>query len=221
MARFKIPIIHEDERFVVIDKPSGLLSVPGKGLEKQDCAVWRVRLMYPRARGPMVVHRLDMETSGLMVVALDEDAQRQLSMQFEGRQVEKSYAALLEGSVEGETGEVRLPLRADLQNRPRQIVDFEHGMRAHTSWRVLAREIDRTRVEFRPVTGRTHQLRVHAATARDAFGERGGGLGCPIVGDGLYGTTGSGARLMLHAAGLSFLVPGGSRRLDFVCPAPF
>lgn len=214
-------VIHADRRFIVIDKPAGLLSVPGKGPDKQDCAAARARRMFPAATGPMVVHRLDMETSGLLVLALDEDAQRELSAQFELRTVEKAYTALLDGIVALEEGEVRLPLRPDLDRRPIQIVDFTHGRAAVTRFRVLAREIDRTRLRFEPVTGRTHQLRVHAAYAGPAGPSGGQVLGHPILGDGLYGTPGSAERLLLHASELSFLHPSTGRRLAFESRAPF
>ncbi len=206
-----IAIMHAAERYVVVDKPSGLLSVPGKGEGKRDCAVARVRAMFPSATGPLVVHRLDMETSGLLVFGLDAGAQRDLSRQFEGRAVEKSYLALVDGLVEGESGRIELPLRCDLNRRPIQIVDHERGREAVTLWRVLGRDVDRTLVEFRPLTGRSHQLRVHAAA----------GLGAPILGDPLYGRADSAPRLMLHAAGLSFREPGGGRRVEFESPASF
>jgi len=212
-----IPVVHASERYVIVDKPAGLLSVPGKGEGKQDCAVSRVRAMFPRASGPMVVHRLDMDTSGLLLIALDEDSQRELSRQFEERVTEKQYVALLDGEVEGEMGEILLPLRADILNRPYQIVDLEKGREAVTRWRVLAREVDRTRIQFEPLTGRSHQLRVHAAA----------GLGCPILGDLLYGKPpGIGhkrgaERLMLHASRLSFLEPGTVRRVEFESGVPF
>lgn len=216
-----IPIVHEDAwlRFVVVNKPAGLLSVPGIGPEKQECVISRVKAMYPHATGPMMIHRLDMETSGLLVVALEPEAQRELSIQFHNRVVEKSYVALLDGVVARDEGEIRLPMRLDVENRPYQIVDFVQGKEAVTGYRVTGREVDRTRVEFRPVTGRTHQLRVHAASEAKK-GEEGGGLGCPIVGDSLYGRTplGLGAPpfgLMLHAAALSFLDPETGRRLEF------
>jgi tRNA pseudouridine32 synthase/23S rRNA pseudouridine746 synthase len=205
--------VFEHERFVVIEKPAWMLSVPGKGPERADCAAARVRARYPRARGPIVVHRLDMETSGLMVTALDEEAQRELSRQFERRVVEKRYVALVrEGGtpLEGEAGELRLPMRADIDNRPVQIVDHVHGREAVTRWRVLAHEVDRWRVLFEPLTGRTHQIRVHASA----------GLGRPIIGDGLYGGEPA-ERLMLHASRLSFLEPGTRRRVEFESPAPF
>lgn len=206
-----VPIVHAASRFVVVDKPAGMLSVPGKGEEKADCALSRLRAMFPGATGPMVVHRLDMDTSGLLVVALDEDAQRDLSDQFARRVVEKSYIALLDGSLAGDQGVIDLPMRADIEHRPMQIVDHIHGRPAITRWRVLAREIDRTRVEMSPHTGRTHQLRLHAAA----------GLLAPILGDVLYGDGASVPRLMLHATGLSFLEPGTGRRMEFESPAPF
>lgn len=197
-------VVYADDRLVVIEKPPGMLSVPGKGADKQDCAVARVREMFPKARGPMVVHLLDMETSGLLVVALDAPTQRALSMHFESRRVDKAYIALLEGIVETDEGIIDLPMRADLDNRPMQVIDHARGSAAATRWRVLAREVDRTRVRFEPVTGRTHQLRLHARA----------GLGHPIVGDPLYGTGGAG-RLMLHATYLAFPGPDGARRLEF------
>jgi tRNA pseudouridine32 synthase/23S rRNA pseudouridine746 synthase len=203
-------IILAAPRFVVVDKPTGMLSVPGKGPEKQDCAASRVRALFPAATGPLVVHRLDMETSGLLVFGLDENSQRDLSAQFERRQTDKKYVALLEGAVEQDAGEISLPIRLDVDRRPYQVVDHVHGREALTRYRVLSHEIDSTRVEFIPLTGRTHQLRVHAAA----------GLGCPIVGDVLYGD-GRGERLMLHAAELSFVDPGTGRRVHVSSPVPF
>jgi tRNA pseudouridine32 synthase/23S rRNA pseudouridine746 synthase len=206
----ELRIVLQGERFVVVDKPSGMLSVPGKGPDKQDCVPARVRAMFPEATGPLVVHRLDMETSGLLVLGLDEEAQRELSGQFERRETEKKYLALLEGAVAQDSGEVSLPIRLDVERRPYQIVDHVHGREAVTRYRVLSHEIDRTRVEFVPVTGRTHQLRVHAAA----------GLACPIVGDVLYGRKG-GERLMLHACELSFVDPRTGRRVHVHSEAPF
>jgi tRNA pseudouridine32 synthase/23S rRNA pseudouridine746 synthase len=203
-------IILQGERFVVVDKPSGMLSVPGKGPQKQDCVAARVRAMFPGATGPLIVHRLDMETSGLLVLGLDEDAQRDLSGQFERRTTDKRYTAILEGSVVQDVGDITLPIRLDVDRRPFQIVDHVQGREAVTRYRVLSREIDRTRVEFTPLTGRTHQLRVHAAA----------GLACPIVGDVLYGRD-SGERLMLHASWLAFVDPGTGRRVEVESPAPF
>lgn len=198
-----------------MDKPAGMLSVPGKGANKQDCVASRVAAMFPGATGPLVVHRLDMETSGLLVLGLDPGAQRSLSAQFEARSVEKAYVALVEGAPAHDAGTITLPLRPDVSNRPIQIVDAAHGRPAVTRWRVLSREVDRTRVEFQPLTGRTHQLRVHAASP----GPR-GGLGHPIIGDTLYGGPAA-ERLMLHAAMLSFLDPDSGRRLEFRSETPF
>lgn len=210
----KIRVVHAAARYVVVEKPTGMLSVPGKGVGKEDCVAARVRGMFPGARGPLVVHRLDMETSGLLVLGLDEGAQRELSGQFEARLVGKRYVALVEGEVVGQAGEISLPLRPDLTNRPYQIVDRAEGREAVTRWRVAAREVDRTRVDFEPLTGRTHQLRVHASHPE--------GLGRPIIGDVLYGREEAGApRLMLHAAYLSFLEPGGARRVEFVSGPEF
>jgi tRNA pseudouridine32 synthase/23S rRNA pseudouridine746 synthase len=208
-------VLHATDRYAIVSKPAGMLSVPGKGPDKADCAAARVAAMFPRASGPLVVHRLDMETSGLLVFGLDAAAQRELSMQFEDRTPGKSYIALLprwarDGEELPERGEVSLPVRADLKNRPVQIVDLEHGRPSLTRWRVLAREIDRVRIAFEPLTGRTHQLRVHAAA----------GLSRPILGDTLYGGEPA-ERLMLHAAALSFVEPGTSRRVRFMSPTPF
>ena len=208
-----VPIIAQTDRYVIIDKPCGLLSVPGKGPDKADCVASRIRQMFPGATGPVTVHRLDMDTSGLIVVALDPETQRAISMQFEARKVEKTYIALLAGDVAGESGTIDEPLRTDIDNRPYQIIDHTHGRPAKTDWRVVAREIDRTRVEFIPRTGRTHQLRVHAAHRR--------GLNCPILGDRLYGDEDSAPRLMLHAASLSFIDPVSDRRVDFASVVPF
>ena len=192
-----------------------MLSVPGKGPEKADCAAARIAALFPSATGPLVVHRLDMETSGLLVFGLDEDAQRDLSAQFERRTVGKSYVALLPRWAADQrelpdAGTVELPIRADIDRRPVQIVDPERGREAVSRWQVLSREIDRVRVRFEPLTGRTHQLRVHAAS----------GLGRPIIGDVLYGGEPA-ERLMLHAAALSFCEPGMPRRIRFQSAAPF
>ncbi|MBX3390111.1 MAG: RluA family pseudouridine synthase [Phycisphaeraceae bacterium] len=213
-----IHLVHRTSRFVVVEKPSGVLSVPGIGPEKADCVVSRVHSVLSAlgaapalsSPGQMIVHRLDMDTSGLMVVALDADSQRQLSLQFEERRPEKTYIALVAGLVRADEGTIDLPMRLDVENRPYQIVDHAHGRPAKTHFRVLARETDRTRVEFRPITGRTHQIRVHASK----------GLGHPILGDPLYGDHPD-ARLMLHAAFLSFVEPGGAARLEFRSAPPF
>ena len=199
-----LTIVRSTDRYVVIDKPAGLLSVPGKGEGNRDCAAARVREAFPGCSGPLVVHRLDMDTSGLLVFGLDAAAQRELSGQFEARTVDKKYVALVLGAPPAETGEIDVPIRADITNRPVQIVDYEQGRQSRTLWRVLSLEADRTRLELVPLTGRTHQLRVHLAQA-----------GLPILGDVLYGdqprTAESADRLMLHASELEFVEPGGVR----------
>ncbi|CAE7232730.1 rluA [Symbiodinium necroappetens] len=200
-------------RFVVVDKPPGLLSVKGKGPDKTDCVAERVRAHFPDATGPIVVHRLDMDTSGLLVLALDADAQRDLSKQFEARTVHKTYTALLDGTLEPDEGTIDLPIRADIDNRPMQIHDPERGKPSLTNFRVLARENGTTRVEFTPITGRSHQLRVHAAHPL--------GLGLPILGDVLYGDEHSAPRLMLHATTLEFDDPGTRERVRARSDAPF
>lgn len=205
----------------MVDKPASLLSVPGKGPEKQDCAAARVREMFPRATGPLTVHRLDMETSGLLLLALDAEAHRLLSGQFQRREVAKRYIAILDGAPAVEEGVVTLRQRLDIDNRPMQILDEEQGKEAVTQWRLLERlaapdGAARSRVEFEPITGRSHQLRLAAATPT-----RLGGLGAPIAGDSLYGDPASAERLMLHAARLAFTDPDNDARVSLCCDAPF
>jgi tRNA pseudouridine32 synthase/23S rRNA pseudouridine746 synthase len=164
-----------------------------------------------RHEGAQLVHRLDLDTSGVLLCALDDDAHRALQRQFLQRTVEKRYVAWLEGEVHGDSGTICLPLRVDLEQRPRQLVCFEHGKKAVTDWRVLERKNGRTRIELFPRTGRTHQLRAHAAHAR--------GLNAPIVGDRLYGA--GGGRLMLHAESLTFDHPSTRERMIFRCAENF
>jgi len=182
-----IQIIYEDDVMVIINKPSGLLSVPGKDIE--DSVYFRMKLAYPNADSPLIVHRLDMSTSGLMVIALTKKAHKQLQRQFIERTVSKRYIALLDGTLGDDEGVIVLPLRVDLDDRPRQLVCYEYGRAAETRWQVINREDGKTRVYFYPKTGRTHQLRVHSAHIK--------GLNTPIVGDDLYGNTAD--RLHLHA----------------------
>jgi tRNA pseudouridine32 synthase/23S rRNA pseudouridine746 synthase len=209
----KLTIIHTDPFFVVIDKPGGLLSVPGRGPDNQDCVVNRIKTLFPGSVDQPAVHRLDMYTSGLMVLALTKETHRCLSRQFEHRIVEKRYIALLDGSVEEIAGEITLSFRLDPNNRPYQIYDPIHGKAGITRWRRLKYVEGKTRIEFMPLTGRTHQLRLHAAHKL--------GLGCPIIGDRLYGNGKEGDQMLLHASYLSFLHPCTDRRMHFSSHAPF
>jgi tRNA pseudouridine32 synthase/23S rRNA pseudouridine746 synthase len=202
--------VFEDEYLAVVDKPAGLLSVPGRG-ELSDSVQTRLRARYPTATGPLVVHRLDLDTSGLMLVAKDRATYAALQRQFAERAIDKRYVAWLDGEVRGEGGTIDLPLRVDLDDRPRQIVDAIHGKPAVTTWRVVERAGARTRVALWPKTGRAHQLRVHAAHPL--------GIGVPIVGDRLYGRPD--VRLMLHAEALACVHPHTQVRLAWHSPAPF
>ncbi|WP_426736198.1 RluA family pseudouridine synthase [Myxococcus faecalis] len=206
-----LSILFEDRWLVVIAKPHGLLSVPGREASLSDSVLTRLRARHPDATGALLVHRLDLDTSGLLVAALDARTHSALQRQFVHREVHKRYVAWVDGIVTGEEGRIDFPMRVDLDDRPRQIHDPIHGKPAVTEWRVLERRGGRTRVAFFPLTGRTHQLRVHAAHPL--------GLGAPIVGDRLYGRDGE--RLMLHAESLTLLHPGTGERVTFDCPAPF
>ena len=206
-AEEALRIVHEDPAFVVVDKPSGFLSVPGRGPEKQDCVASRVRERYAGCIEQPAVHRLDMDTSGLMVVARTTEAHRNLSKQFQSRRTRKRYIALLAGEVAGEGGTIRLPFRLDVDNRPYQIHDEVHGKLGITHWEKLATEDGCSRIAFTPVTGRTHQLRVHAAHPL--------GLGVPIVGDPLYGDGHGPGELKLHACELGFQHPATGVPLGF------
>ncbi|WP_420460367.1 pseudouridine synthase [Neolewinella sp.] len=204
-----IYVIYEDDAILVIDKPADLLSVPGKRIG--DSVQRRIRARYPEATGPLIVHRLDMSTSGLLLLAKTKEAHKLLQRQFFKRSVSKRYVAILEGQVSGNSGTIDLPLRGDLEDRPRQIVCRTHGKSARSHWEVVARTAQTTTVHFWPVTGRTHQLRVHAAHPE--------GLNAPIVGDDLYGQPGD--RLHLHAELLEFTHPVTKQALSFIVPAPF
>jgi tRNA pseudouridine32 synthase/23S rRNA pseudouridine746 synthase len=205
-----LALIHVDESLVVIDKPTLLLSVPGRGADKQDSVVTRLARDFPGIRE---VHRLDWETSGLLLLARNRDAHSELSRQFREREVSKRYIALVFGELLQEAGEVTLPLRRDWPNRPRQIVDSEDGKPSHTHWRRLALENGCSRVALTPTTGRTHQLRVHMQA-----------LGHPILGDGLYAHAEAlslAPRLTLHATHLGFRHPASGEFLRFSSAAPF
>lgn len=201
--------LFEDQWLVVVDKPVGLLSVPGRGGALRDSVLSRLRERYPEATGPIIVHRLDLDTSGVLLAAKDATTHKELQRLFAVREVDKRYIAILDGNLAQDGGMIDLPLRVDLDDRPRQIVDPVYGKPAVTDWRVLARAGGRTRVAMWPKTGRAHQLRVHSLVA----------LGVPIVGDRLYGRPDS--RLMLHAEELAFVHPHTRQRLAITRPAPF
>ena len=205
----KLEIIYEDEDIAVINKPPEFLSVPGKNIV--DSVQIRMKTKYPKATGPLIVHRLDMSTSGLMLIAKNKEVHRLLQKQFIKHTIVKKYVALLDGLVENEIGKINLPLRVDLNNRPQQMVCYEHGKQAITEWKVLKRSNGNTRIQFQPITGRTHQLRLHAAH-KD-------GLNIPIVGDDLYGVKKD--RLHLHAEYIQFTHPTSLEVLELKVPANF
>ena len=204
-----LDVVYDDQWLTVLNKPSGMLTVPGKALE--DSLLTRYQASHPEAVGPVVVHRLDQETSGLVVFAKDKATHKALQQQFENHTIKKQYVALLDGLVMQDTGLIDLPLRPDVDDRPRQRVDLEHGKPAVTRYRVLERAGGTTRVALAPLTGRTHQLRVHCSHPQ--------GLNCPIVGDRLYGMAST--RLMLHASTLTLVHPATGQLLTFTSPSPF
>lgn len=202
-------VIHADHEVLLVDKPAGLLSVPGKGPHLADCLLHRVQSAFPEA---LLVHRLDRDTSGIMVFALTAPAQRHLGLQFERRHVKKAYVARVWGQVQPEKGLVDLPLIVDWPNRPLQMVDHERGKSAQTEWRVLRREDLATRMRLFPRTGRSHQLRVHMRE-----------IGHPILGDPFYseGPARDFSRLMLHSESLRFRHPDGGAGVRFTARTPF
>jgi tRNA pseudouridine32 synthase/23S rRNA pseudouridine746 synthase len=204
-----VDIVYEDDSMVVINKPAGFLSVPGKNIE--DSIYSRMAQQYPNATGPLIVHRLDMSTSGLMVIALTKQAHQRLQQQFIQRTVKKRYIALLEGELEADEGVIDLPLRVDLEDRPRQLVCYDYGKPAQTYWQVITRHHSQTKVYFYPITGRTHQLRVHSAHVK--------GLNMPIRGDDLYGRASN--RLHLHAESLEIAHPMTQQSMHFQVDALF
>lgn len=206
-----LKILYEDEWIVAVEKPSGMLSVPGKN--DLDSVQQRLRLMYPDATGPLVVHRLDMATSGVLLAAKDKDVHAKLQSQFETRSILKEYTAILDGVPQKEGGMIDLPICLNPLDRPRQMVDFENGKPAITEYKVEYIKNGRAKVVFKPHTGRTHQLRVHSAHTS--------GLGCPISGDELYGNPDSAPRLCLHASRLVFRHPVSDKEVEIVSPCSF
>ncbi|SMY08202.1 pseudouridine synthase [Flavimaricola marinus] len=202
-------VLHHDHEVLLVDKPSGLLSVPGKGPHLADCLIARVQAVFPEA---LLVHRLDRDTSGVMIFALTPHAQRHLGLQFEKRQTKKTYVARVWGRIEERTGTVDLPLIVDWPNRPLQMVDHENGKQAITDWRVVRSTEEETRVRLMPRTGRSHQLRVHMRE-----------IGHPILGDPFYasGPARDFPRLMLHSETLQFRHPDGGQGTRITAKAPF
>ena len=202
-------ILHDDHEVLLVDKPSGLLSVPGKGPELADCLISRVQAVFPTA---LLVHRLDRDTSGVMVFALTPHAQRHLGLQFEKRQTRKTYIARVWGEMAEKSGTVDLPLIVDWPNRPLQMVDHENGKQAVTDWKAMRAKGGETRVRLMPKTGRSHQLRVHMLA-----------LGHPILGDPFYATGPARdyPRLMLHSETLQFRHPDGGQGMRITAKCPF
>ena len=202
--------VYEDDDLLVLCKPSGLLCVPGRGPDKQDCLSARAQQRWP---GALIVHRLDQATSGLVLMARHIDAQRRLGHAFAERQVHKRYQAVVQGQLGGNDGawhDIDLPIAADWARRPLRVIDTEHGKPSQTQWRVLSAGANSTRLELAPLTGRTHQLRVHLAA-----------LGHPILGDALYGDPATAPRLLLHATRLALDHPRTGERLQFFSPPDF
>ncbi|WP_102109186.1 RluA family pseudouridine synthase [Oceaniglobus roseus] len=204
-----LDIVYQDHEILLLNKPSGLLSVPGKGEDLADCLLTRAQAAFPQT---LLVHRLDRDTSGIMVFAQTPHAQRHLGLQFEKRMVKKAYVARVWGDLQPDAGTVDLPLIVDWPNRPRQMVDHENGRAAVTDWRVAKRREGETRVRLMPKTGRSHQLRVHMLA-----------LGHPILGDPFYaeGAARDFPRLMLHAESLRLRHPDGGVGMTFRAKAPF
>lgn len=222
-----LELLYSDESIAVICKPAGMLSIPGRGPGKEDSASTRIREMFPGCITQPSVHRLDMDTSGLMVFALTAAAHRSLSIQFQNGEVHKRYTAVLEGIINeslGSSGRIELKFRLDPDNRPHQIHDPVQGKKGITLWRKIDENGGRSRVEFQLLTGRTHQLRLHSA--HPAASDGGGGLGCPIAGDRLYGSSSDekhtdGERMLLHASELLFTHPAGGEKMNFRSEPPF
>jgi tRNA pseudouridine32 synthase / 23S rRNA pseudouridine746 synthase len=205
----EIPIVYEDEHLLLVNKPPDFLSVPGKSIK--DSVESRMKINYPNATGPLLVHRLDMSTSGLILIAKTKEIHKHLQNQFIKRTVKKRYCALLDGKLSTNVGTIDLPLRLDIDDRPRQLVCFEHGKKAVTKFELIEYKNGKSKVYFYPLTGRTHQLRVHAAHLL--------GLNCPILGDDLYGNKSN--RLYLHAEELEFFHPVTNDKMKIIAPCEF
>lgn len=204
-----LDILYQDDRVLVVNKPSGLLSVPGSRAGREDCLMSRLQAQHWDA---LLVHRLDCDTSGVIIFARTKQAQAFLGQEFEKRRARKTYVARVAGEMAGESGHVDLPIGADWASRPRQMISHDHGRPAQTDWQVIGRAPGETRVRLSPHTGRSHQLRVHMLA-----------LGHPILGDPIYaaGPTAAAPRLMLHAETLGLHHPGGGAWVEFTAPCPF
>ncbi len=201
--------VYEDEQILVINKPNEFLSVPGKTI--LDSVYHRIQENYPEITGPIIIHRLDMSTSGLMLIAKNKHVHKIIQRQFIDRTIKKRYVAVLDGIIEGDQGVIDLPLRTDINDRPRQLVCYEHGKSSKTEWKVIDRTNETTRVHFFPITGRTHQLRIHASHSE--------GLNTPIIGDDLYGKRSN--RLHLHAEWIKFMHPMTRETMQLEVQADF
>ncbi|MDM1496641.1 RNA pseudouridine synthase [Myroides odoratimimus] len=204
-----IEVVYEDEYFAIVNKPEDFLSVPG--IYILDSVYERMKLRYPNATGPLIVHRLDMPTSGILIIAKDKDSHKALQSQFIKKSLEKRYVAILDGIIAEDEGIIELPLRIDFDDRPRQMVCYEYGKYAKTRYEVIERKDGKTKVYFYPITGRTHQLRMHASHPK--------GLNTPIVGDDLYGTKAD--RLYLHAESITFRHPKTYELMTFTIKESF
>jgi len=208
---YGLNLVYHDDSIIVVNKPAGLLSVPGRGTDKQDCMSARIQEEFPDA---LIVHRLDMATSGLMVFAHGAEIQRHLSMMFQERKVKKRYVAVVAGKPETDAGEVNLPIITDWPNRPKQKIDTANGKHSLTRYTFLTNDVNMntSRMELEPITGRTHQLRIHMAV-----------IGHPILGDNLYGgaVSESADRLLLHAHSINFMHPLSKTAMSCVCETPF
>jgi tRNA pseudouridine32 synthase / 23S rRNA pseudouridine746 synthase len=204
-----LDIIYEDSFIIAVNKPEGLLSVPGK--EVKDSVQQRIADLFPGIVSPMIVHRLDMSTSGIMILAKSLKVYHNLQAQFTNRKIVKRYDAILDGVLHSDEGIIELPLRVDLDNRPRQMVCYTYGKPAKTKYKVINKDENTTLIHFWPITGRTHQLRVHSAHSS--------GLNLPILGDDLYGRRSD--RLYLHAAYIQFWHPGLQREMTLEVPSGF
>ena len=207
-----LDVLYIDADLIAVNKPAGLLSVPGRESDKQDCMISRLQLEYPEA---LIVHRLDMETSGIILFARHVQCQRELSHLFQTRKIKKQYITIVDGKLAEAQGEINLPLQADWPNRPKQIVDFENGKPSITHFNTLKyySDLDATRVELTPVTGRSHQLRVHMLA-----------IGHAILGDHLYGSEdviNKAERLLLHATSIHFTQPISGQQLAIKCAEKF